>query len=335
MTNSKEGVSVVICTYNGRQRLQPTLHSIGIQRFHPSLFELIVVDNASQDGTHEFCERYLSEWDILFSWKVVNENQPGLSHARLKGFREAQFDIVLFCDDDNSLSPDYLKVGFDLLKNNSVIGALGGCGIPSFETSKPEWFDKYSHSFAVGPQADRDGKVIKYPSELYGAGTFFRKAALQKYFDKGFNPIMSDRKGNMLVSGGDVEWCYLIQLNQYEIWYEHRLSFLHVMPDSRMQWSYYLKLKQGIASGAGKLFPYECLLKNRKMTIVSFGFRWLARALFSSLVYLKYEAGKWVTRQTVQPDAELARLILHAKMNSYWMNGRKAFHHFVHLKSML
>ena len=60
--NLKNGISVVICTYNGVKRLQPTLEAIFSQEVAPDIpWELIIVDNASTDKTAEFCENLIQK----------------------------------------------------------------------------------------------------------------------------------------------------------------------------------------------------------------------------------------------------------------------------------
>jgi len=335
MTQNRSGISIVICTHNGKNRLRPVLTAIVDQSLSPEMFELIVIDNASTDGTTAFCEQVLGEATCAFSWQVVLEKQPGLNYARLRGLTVAQFDVVLFCDDDNALSPDYLQLGIRLMNDSPVIGALGGCGIPSFESAKPSWFDTYSHSFAVGPQSKLDGRILHNPAEVYGAGAFFRKAPLLRFFEKGFNAAMSDRKGNSLTSGGDVEWCYLVQLAGYEIWYDHRLTFIHQMPEGRLQWSYYLRLKAGIASGTGRLLPYVCLLKDPQASTLTFGFNWFSEVVRSTIVYLKFRISSWIRKKRKTNELELAAVVLHQKMVSYWKHGVSGFRHFHHVKRML
>ena len=125
MSITKFGVSIVICTFNGKHRLLDVLSSI--TRQEPSVlygFELIIVDNLSTDATAIFCNDYLSQASISFPWKIVTELTPGLNHARLKGLKEAQYEFVLFCDDDNVLSNNYLNVASEILLSNSEIGAL-------------------------------------------------------------------------------------------------------------------------------------------------------------------------------------------------------------------
>ena len=52
-----KGISIILCTYNGKSRLEPTLRHLALQR-HNIPCELIVVDNASVDGTKEFADTW-------------------------------------------------------------------------------------------------------------------------------------------------------------------------------------------------------------------------------------------------------------------------------------
>lgn len=327
------GISIIICTYNGKARIKDALHSI-INLKSDSEWELIIVNNSSTDGTDEFCSQYLSTYGDGIVWKIVQEEKPGLAYARLKGFIESKYDYLLYCDDDNSLSKDYLNIGFSLMESCAAIGALGGQGFPIFEGVKPDWFDNYSHSYALGPQSVSDGKM-KSPASLYGAGTFFRRNALDWFIQRDFKTVLTGRKGKNLTAGDDVEWCYLVQLAGYEIWYDHRLTFGHIMPEGRLTWSYYLKLKQAIAAGACRLMSYECLLKDRQMSLVTFMLRWSSEAMLSTLIYLKHRAINLVRHKATGPETELALVILNSRFNSYWKDATVALHHFHYLKSLL
>lgn len=323
-----QGISIIICTYNGKNKLKETLSAI-VALQATFAWELLIIDNSSSDGTAEFSSLLLSNSNI--DWKVIREGKPGLIHARLCGLRASKYNVLLYCDDDNTLDKNYLQLGYDIINDNPKVGALGGCGIPVFEGKKPEWFDQYSHSFAVGPQAGKDGVLPEYPAELYGAGTFFRKELLLHFLEKGFKSSLSGRTKNNLGSGEDVEWCYLIQLLGYSIYYDRRLTFLHLMPEGRMNWNYYLHLKQGIASGAGKLLPYSFLFSNPKGGKLAFIFEWLKQTCFTSLVYLKIK----LTKNGTEMQNDLTQIIWRAKMISFWQNGFLAYRQFIQLKNTL
>jgi len=331
------GVSVIVCTYNGASRIRSTLEYLFRQQnIDKYSWELIVVDNNSNDNTLEVVKDILRANEKVFNCKVLVEQKQGKNFAALCGLQSSQFPWVLICDDDNHLSSDYLFRGLEIIRGKVNIGALGGCGKPVFEGNTPQWFSTYAHSFAVGPQASKDGKIEKMPSELYGAGTFFRKKALLTFYENGFNGIMSCRSGSKLSSGGDTEWCFLIQLAGYDIWYSNSLQFDHLMPANRLNWQYYLKLKEGITSGAAKLFSYKLFFRNRNPSFYSFFYCYLAEFLNASFLYLYFK-----TRKTIQPGyyskelKELGEVVLRAKFCSYLNDFRISASHFKQLKKTI
>ncbi|MFN9112359.1 MAG: glycosyltransferase, partial [Bacteroidota bacterium] len=278
----------IICTYNGADKIEKTLASILSQKATCS-YELIIVNNASTDNTADIVIKYLTDNQAVgLKWKLVYETTPGLINARLAGMKQASSDIMLFCDDDNILCDTYVQTGFEILTANPKIGVLGGLGIPEFESEKPDWFDRYYHSYAVGAQAEKDGKIDMYPAEVYGAGSFFRKKPLDRFYELGFKSLFKGRTGKILSAGDDVEWCYLMQLAGYEIWYESHLQFKHLMPAGRLNWDYYVKMKSGIASGSADFFVYSQLFKNKHLTFFSFIFLAMLNCSYYTLLYIKH-----------------------------------------------
>eukprot|EP00127_Corallochytrium_limacisporum_P000864 Clim_evm7s28 gene=Clim_evmTU7s28 len=65
--------------------------------------ELLIIDDNSQDGTTEVCEKLRSEgYNIRL---VTRTSERGLSSAVLRGFREAAYDTLLVMDADRSHPP--------------------------------------------------------------------------------------------------------------------------------------------------------------------------------------------------------------------------------------
>lgn len=317
-------ISIVVCTYNGASRILPCLDSLITQQNAPP-HEILVVDNASIDETADLVEKCLKDKFSDGDWKVLKESKSGLLHARLKGLEESKYDWVLFCDDDNVLFPDFLSVCQKLLIKGSKLGVLGSHGIPEFENKKPEWFDSYSSSYAVGPQL-KNTNLRRHLDYVYGASSIYRKKGLLELFSSGFLPILSDRKGNLLVSGGDVEWCALMQLLGYQIAYSPRLKFYHQIPQRRLTWDYYLKLKKGITSGAGLLFPYHYFFESTIHNPVAFRWAYLKETAKAGLLFLKYSI-LWKGKPS-SPENQLAYLILGTKFRSFKENRRVAIRHF-------
>lgn len=321
-------ISIVVCTFNGKSRLSSCLQSLISQEGAPD-YEVIVVDNASTDGTSEYVRNFFNSQNSLSAWNIVNEPQPGLLHARLAGLKEARFDWVLFCDDDNVLFPDFLFHCHNLLSKNPKIGVLGSHGIPEFLGTKPDWFDQYSSSYAVGPQLG--GQLNKKRlTHVYGACSVYLKKPLLELIQKWFNPVLSDRKGAQLASGGDVEWCWLMQLMDFQLAYSEKLQFYHQLPASRLTWDYYLRLKRGISSNAGLLSSYEFYFLNSFKSSLFFRFWYLTKLFRSIFLYWKYRF-RWKGNPSQNQD-QLSFAILESKMKSYLSQGPAAFSHFNQLK---
>ncbi len=315
----------MICTFNGKHRLEPTLlHAMRQSASFP--FEILLVDNASNDGTGTWVEEYINQSESRELIRVVREVNPGLSQARLRGISESNYSIILFCDDDNWLGKNYLEIGFAHFMANPSLGALGGEGIPVFESKKPDWFDRYSHSFAVGDLGMKSG-ILPHGSAVYGAGCFFRRTALDLLFTKKWSSILSDRQGNALSSGGDVELCYAIQLMGFSVGFEKRLTFQHFLEEKRLTWEYYLRLKEGIASSFPLLDIYRYLLEGKRDKKEFFR---KVREKFYEVRFAKTKL-KWINRFFPTKERQLAERIQRRRWESYYQNKSLLEAYFDHL----
>jgi GT2 family glycosyltransferase len=98
-------VSVVVATYRRADRLERLFAALGAQTH--TAFELVVVDDASGDGT----EQRLSELAKRASFParvVVRERNGGPAAARQQGWGMAQHELVAFTDDDCVPRPGWL-----------------------------------------------------------------------------------------------------------------------------------------------------------------------------------------------------------------------------------
>ena len=329
----KFGLSIVICTYNGVDRLYKVLEHIN-KLIIPSklVFEVLIVDNASSDGTSNWVRKTFETSDWKFAPVILSENKPGLNFARLTGARNARFEWILFCDDDNLLDSQYLYYWHNTINTFLDVGAVGGCGIPLLEIPAPKWFNRYKNSYAVGSQHDKTG-YLKHGGSLYGAGMFILKTPVLGILDRGFNMVMSDRNAGNLSSGGDLEWCYLLQLSGWKLYYNEKMVFQHQIAASRLTWSYYIKLKSGIASGAALLFTYQFMFKYGNKKFHSFLLIYLHQTIKALFVYF-YVSKKLnlFFRSSSTHENDLSLSILKSKAKSYFNYFNEANIHFKKLK---
>ena len=97
-------VSVIVPTYNRRERLLRTLDSLARQTFDGEL-EVVVVSDGSTDGTVE-CVRSRR---YPMTVRVVDQANAGPSAARNAGVADAVNDLVVFIDDDVVAAPELIE----------------------------------------------------------------------------------------------------------------------------------------------------------------------------------------------------------------------------------
>ncbi|HEX6660806.1 MAG TPA: glycosyltransferase [Sphingomicrobium sp.] len=96
--------SIVIPSYQRRDVVTQTIHSIARLAYGGDL-ELIVVVDGSTDGTAEA----LRSTDFPFGMRVIEQENRGAAAARNRGAAEARSDIILFLDDDMICEPDLIE----------------------------------------------------------------------------------------------------------------------------------------------------------------------------------------------------------------------------------
>ena len=113
-------VSVVIATYNRLAFLGQSVDSILDQTWPGT--EIIVVDDASTDGSREFIDRRYGE-------RVVyrrHESQLGPSAARNTGIENAQGELVAFHDSDDVAYPGRLVAQAQAFEADPELVLIGG-----------------------------------------------------------------------------------------------------------------------------------------------------------------------------------------------------------------
>ena len=122
--------SVVIPTHNRIEILKKCLLCMENQTVAHSLFEVIVVDDASSDGTFEFLQRYSSTFQFTSFRQTVGD---GPAKARNVGILAAQGKIVLLINDDTLLASDAMAVHLTVHQEiGQEISVLGRFDLPEY-----------------------------------------------------------------------------------------------------------------------------------------------------------------------------------------------------------
>ena len=126
-------VSVIMPVYNGEKYVAEAIESVLGQTF--SDFELIIVDDGSQDRTAAIIRSYAARDDRICC--VMLERNIGEAGARNRGLEQATGEYVTSSDSDDVSLPERLEKQVDFLRANPAIGAVGTEALFVDENLKP------------------------------------------------------------------------------------------------------------------------------------------------------------------------------------------------------
>jgi glycosyltransferase involved in cell wall biosynthesis len=100
-------LSLIIPTYNKIERLKLTLSSISKQTLDPNLWEVVLVDDGSDQDVYSVVK------NMDFNLNYIYQNNGGRSSARNTGIQYAKGELIVFSDDDLIASPQFLESHFN------------------------------------------------------------------------------------------------------------------------------------------------------------------------------------------------------------------------------
>ncbi len=103
-------ISVIIPTYNREQSLEKAIESVLKQTYRH--FELIVVDDGSEDKTAELIENFCS--DIIY----IRQKNKGPAAARNSGVQAARHNLLAFLDSDDWFAANKLEIQTRAMQEN-------------------------------------------------------------------------------------------------------------------------------------------------------------------------------------------------------------------------
>lgn len=242
-------LTIAICAYNATSRLDRTLRALADQKNISEIqWELLLIDNASTDGTSKLAEDLGKQWKLPM--RVVSEPRPGKINAIRTAVAVAAAPILSFLDDDNIVESDWIDQLLIFMREHPEAGIVG----PRIEaifldpSSKPVDFEeRYSHALAVRNLGD-------VPVQLFpplhdgppGAGMTGRTALFRTVLiDVACR--LSGPKAGRLTRGEDSEICLIAHRLGWEMWYVPTMRMGHLLPPQRLNQAYLNRL---IAEGS-------------------------------------------------------------------------------------
>lgn len=189
--------------------------------------ELIVVDNASRDGTSDWLAAVYPQTKVL-----RQDRRIGLSEARNRGIAESRGDLLLFLDSDTRLKPEAARMLLRFMHNHPDVG-IAGPRITSPDGTFQEscrGYQTWSSFVRRGlrrPPRGRDRLLVELARKatrpipvdwVLGACQIVRRQAVEDVgpMDEGFRLYY-----------GDVEWCWRMMHHGWKVCYVPSAECVH------------------------------------------------------------------------------------------------------------
>jgi len=238
-------ITVAIPTYNGEKRLPNVLEKLrsqtGTEHF---TWEIIVIDNNSNDNTAQVVKKYQTEDNFPYPLKYCFEAKQGLATARQRAISEANSTFVAFLDDDNLPNPNWVAAAYFFGNAHPKAGAYSGQIHANFEVKPPENFQKIEAFLAIREHGSEphlfEPEKLRLPP---GAGLVVRKQAWIENVP--LHTVLQGRINGTMIAGDDYEALLYIHKAGWEIWYNPDMHIYHQIPHWRLERNYLLPLCRG------------------------------------------------------------------------------------------
>jgi glycosyltransferase involved in cell wall biosynthesis len=220
--------SIIVCTYNRCEYLKETIESIIESLRDRNDCELLIIDNNSTDQTNEIVKSFAH----LSSVKYFLETNQGLSHARNRGIKEAQGEIIVYLDDDIELPSNYFDICDEIFKDAAIL--ISGGKVLPFKVEIPEWLPKKYYFLVSVYDLGNEPKFVKY---LMGGNFAIRREVAKKI---GSYSTELGRKGQSLAGGEEIDYQNRAKELGYKMFYHPEQNILHKI-NEKLNETYVLK----------------------------------------------------------------------------------------------
>ena len=264
----RNGLSVVVCTYERHALLKDTLICLLTQSLAGlDGYEIIVVDNsANHNSAKVAADGYRNDPAINY----VIADIPGLSHARNIGLKTSRYPIVAYVDDDVIVPEHWAETVMAAFATTSrKTAAVGGKVLLAMPFPAPGWL----HPSLLGylGHFDRGAKMItlKKGSGIIGCNMAFDRQALLSV--GGFDEELGRRGGaENLLSNEELKVTRALQKLGREIIYAPAAVLQHIVHPSRLSKDWFRQRFRWQAVSDGKMGGPELTFRHRRAVIRCF-----------------------------------------------------------------
>jgi cellulose synthase/poly-beta-1,6-N-acetylglucosamine synthase-like glycosyltransferase len=166
-------VSVIIAARNEEANISECLASVLEQTYSPDLYEVIVVDDNSTDGTKLICGQFMERFPRLNCIHAPeNSALPGKPNALACGIEKAKGEVILITDADCIVPPTWIEHTARRYEGN--VGLIGGVTLQR-NTNWFEGMQSLDWAFILGMAASTAG--LNHQHGGIGNNLSFRRKA--------------------------------------------------------------------------------------------------------------------------------------------------------------
>ena len=184
-------LTVLVATHNGARTLPHVLDGYQHLLAVPGGWKLVIVDNASTDGTRDVVRQFESSLPV----SCCEEPRAGKNRALLRGLREAEGDLIVFSDDDATPDPEWLTALRRAADEQLDFDIFAGAIRPRWEIQPERWVLEHVDLSACYTVTDPGRAAGPIPARLvWGPNMALR----QRVFDRGyqFDPDVGPSSGS-------------------------------------------------------------------------------------------------------------------------------------------
>lgn len=154
-------ISIILVSFNGKEFLSDCINSIKSLNYKSELIEILLIDNASKDGTVKFLRESCPEVKI-----VSNDTNLGFSKACNIGAEVATGEYLAFLNTDMRVDQEWLNELLRPFNMHHDIGVVGST-IYRWDGSSIEFCGRYEDVFCIAYQPMLHAMVEANNSEVY------------------------------------------------------------------------------------------------------------------------------------------------------------------------